>query len=61
MLAHHQLPAYDQTLWQIFLNSSPFKSQFFSILSDLKCYWSAFSSLPIIFQMQSQRTNQKEQ
>jgi hypothetical protein len=35
-------------------------SQFFSILSDLKCYRSAFSSfLQIIFEMQSQRSSQK--
>jgi len=34
-------------------------SQFFSILSDLKCYRSASQALQIIFEMQSQRSNQK--
>jgi len=36
-LAHRQSLAYDQTLWQIFLNS-------FFILSNFKCYRGAFSS-----------------
>jgi len=36
-LAHRQLLAYYQTLWQIFLNS-------FFILSNLKCYRGTFSS-----------------
>jgi len=35
--AHHQSFAYDQTLWQIFLNS-------FSFLSNLKCSRGTFSS-----------------
>jgi len=36
-------------------------SQFFSILSDLKCYIEAPSqALQIIFEMQSQKTSQKK-
>jgi hypothetical protein len=35
------------------------KIKFFSILSDLKCYKSAFSSSKIVFEMQSQRSSKE--
>jgi hypothetical protein len=51
-LAHHRPLAYHQTLWQIFLNSSPFWVTYNVIGAPSQ-------ALQIIFEMQSQRNSQK--
>jgi hypothetical protein len=52
--AHHRSPAYDQTVWQIFLKFSPF-------CAIQTVIGAPSQAVHIIFEMKSQRTSQKKQ
>jgi hypothetical protein len=52
--APHRSPAYDRTLWQIFLNFSPF-----CVIQTV--IGTPSQAVHIIFEMKSQRTSQKKQ